>query len=143
MYPRNKQELAECILTLLFALACIILFIVLGVREITNAVEDARYNHARKQYFKEVTLCNDDDKCVYLTPGSDYFYAVGYMYDGELCSVVLRDTMEVLQYRGVPYDKFVSFYLEHAWIGEEWMHEYYECDIVDIYDCENLGVFIP
>lgn len=143
MYHMDRKEIAWLIFATLYSITSIIGFIVNGVLGITNAVEDAQYNHARKQYFKEVTLCNDDDKCVYLTPGSDYFYAVGYMYDGELCSVVLRDTMEVLQYRGVPYDKFVSFYLEHAWIGEEWMHEYYECDIVDIYDCENLGVFIP
>ena len=143
MDPSDRTEITKWIVITLYCIMSIIVGIVLGVREVTNAVEDARYNHARKQYFEEVTICNDDDKCVFLTPGSDYFYAVGYIYDGELCSVVLRDTMEVLQYRGVPYDEFVSFYLEHAWIAEGWMHEYYECDIVDIYDCENLGVLIP
>jgi hypothetical protein len=140
MYPRNKQELAECILTLLFALACIILFAVLGVREIKNIVENARINHALKQYRKEVTIYNDDDKCAYLTPNSDYFYAVGYLYEDEILGVVIRDTMEILQYSGVPYDKFVSFYYDNA---EEWMQEYYEYDIADIYECESLGVLQP
>lgn len=140
MYPRDKKELAECILAILYGLTCIVLLIVSGALEIKDIVENTRYNHALKKYREEVTIYNEKDRCAYLTPGSDYFYAVGYLYEDEILGVVIRDTMEILQYSGVPYDKFVSFYYDNA---EEWMQEYYEYDIADIYECENLGVLEP
>lgn len=138
MYPRDRKETAEHIFILLYALANIIVFIVLGVRGIQDFVEDMRYKKAWKQYRAEVTIYNNDDGCAYLTPGSDYFYAVAYAYDGEIFTVVIRDTMEILQYSGVPYDWFADFYYGHAWNGEEYMHETYECDILDnTYECER------
>lgn len=138
--PETRKEFIICAAFLLLIAVVAAAFISGIGAEIEKDLLEFKYKHEMKQYRKEVTIYNDDDKCAYLTPNSDYFYAVGYLYEDEILGVVIRDTMEILQYSGVPYDKFVSLYYDNA---EEWMQEYYEYDIADIYECENLGVLQP